>query len=82
MTDLIKEFWAIVLAIVAFIVWLVRMESKTLANDREIKRLWEQRGEDLRSARDSRQDQKDALVLLENKMDEANSILLEISRDR
>jgi len=39
---------------VAFLVWLVRLESKGLQNEREIKRLWDQRKEDLEAAKASR----------------------------
>jgi len=40
---------------VAFVVWLVRLEAKGLQNEREIKRLWNQRKEDLDAAREDRQ---------------------------
>jgi len=39
---------------VAFLVWLVRLESKGLQNERDIKRLWDQRKEDLEAAKASR----------------------------
>lgn len=52
---------------VAFLVWLVRLESKGLQNEREIKRLWNQRKEDLEAARRAR--------------DETNEILREMQRD-
>jgi len=39
---------------IAFLVWLVRLESKGLQNERDIKRLWDQRKEDLEAAKASR----------------------------
>ena len=39
---------------VAFLIWLVRLESKGLQNERDIKRLWDQRKEDLEAAKASR----------------------------
>lgn len=46
MGEILKEYWAIILAGVAAIGWLFRLESRGLANEREIKRLGEQRKED------------------------------------
>jgi len=39
---------------IAFLIWLVRLESKGLQNERDIKRLWDQRKEDLETAKASR----------------------------
>jgi len=55
MPDWIPDSWKIALAVVAFVVWLVRLESKGLQNEREIKRLWNQHKEDLDAAREDRQ---------------------------
>lgn len=41
-------------AAIAFAAWLVRLEAKGLQNEREIKRLWEQRKEDLEAAKEDR----------------------------
>jgi hypothetical protein len=43
-----------VAAAIAFAAWLVRLEAKGLQNEREIKRLWEQRKEDLEAAKEDR----------------------------
>ena len=48
--------WKPLMAGIAFLVWLVRLESKGLQNEREIKRLWSQRKEDLDAARMARED--------------------------
>lgn len=53
-TDILKEYWALVVAGVTGVGWLVRLESRGLSNEREIKRLWLQRKEDLENARQSR----------------------------
>ena len=55
MPDWMPDSWKIALTVVAFVVWLVRLESKGLQNEREIKRLWNQRKEDLDAAREDRQ---------------------------
>lgn len=46
MADVIKEFWSLIIGIMASVVWLVRLEGKTLENKSEIRRLWLQRRED------------------------------------
>ena len=63
----LSKFGWIVTAIVAGIVWLVRLESVALSNRNEIKRLWAQRSEDLRAAKEAR--------------DESNKMLSEIRQD-
>jgi seryl-tRNA synthetase len=55
MMDALKEYWAIVAGAVAALVWLVRLEAQGKANEKEIKRLWEQRKEDLDNAKVSRE---------------------------
>lgn len=65
--EYIKEFLAAALAAVAFLVWLIRLEAKALSNEREIKRLWQQRKEDLEQAQKSR--------------DETNTMLSEMRAD-
>jgi hypothetical protein len=52
--DLVRDFWAIIAAAVAVIVWFIRLESRGIANAADIKRLWNQRKEDLEAAKDSR----------------------------
>jgi hypothetical protein len=54
--DLIKTFWPIAVGFVAFLVWLIRLESRSVENNKEIKRLWNQRKEDLDAAKASRED--------------------------
>ncbi len=52
--ELIKTLWPVGVGFVAFLVWMIRLESKGLQNEREIKRLWNQRKEDLDAAREDR----------------------------
>ena len=56
MTDLIRTFWPIFVAFVAFLVWLIRLEARSVENNKEIKRLWNQRKEDLEMSRQSREE--------------------------
>ena len=62
MSDLIKDFWGVFVALAGGVVWLARLESKGLANEREIKRLWETRRDDLDAAKEQRQEFKDMLT--------------------
>ena len=52
--DTLKEYWAIIVAAIAGIAWLIRLESRSLSNEAEIKRLWEQRKDDNAEAKASR----------------------------
>lgn len=65
--ELLKAFWPIGVAFVAFLAWLVRLEARSIENTKEIKRLWNQRREDLEMSRQAR--------------DETNKMLAEIRDD-
>ena len=52
--DLIKDWWAVIVAMVGGIAWLSRLEWRSVQNEAEIKRLWTQRKEDLANAQHSR----------------------------
>ena len=54
--ELVRTFWPIIVAFVAFLVWLIRLEARSVENGKEIKRLWNQRKEDLDLAKQSRED--------------------------
>lgn len=56
MTDTILKFWPIFLSSVGFLVWLIRLESRSIENTKEIKRLWSQRKEDMDLAKSARED--------------------------
>lgn len=53
---LLKALWPIVVGFIAFLVWLIRLEGRSIENGKEIKRLWTQRKEDLEMSRQSRDD--------------------------
>ena len=65
--DVLREWWGLIMAGVAGLFWLSRLEWRGLQNETEIKRLWSQRREDLASAQRAR--------------DETNEILRELQRD-
>ena len=78
--DVLKEYWAILMAFVGFVVWLVRLEAGMLRNGQDIKRMEEQRKEDVENARNQRDkmeehittiggDIKQILILLNSKED-------------
>ena len=56
MTDTILKFWPIAVGFVGFLVWLIRLEARSVENTKEIKRLWNQRKEDIDAARQARED--------------------------
>jgi hypothetical protein len=56
MAELIKTLWPVFVGFIAFLVWLIRLESRSVENGREIKRLWNQRKEDMDLSRQSRED--------------------------
>ena len=53
----IKDFWAVIVAFVGFVAWLVRLEFRAVSNTKDLKaaeaRMKEQRAEDLARQRDS-----------------------------
>lgn len=60
--DLLRDFWAIIMAGLAGLVWLVRLESRTFANEGELKRQREQRQEDLKATTDARAETNEMLT--------------------
>lgn len=54
--DLVRTFWPIIVGFVGFLVWLIRLEARSIENGKEIERLWKQRKEDLDAARMARED--------------------------
>jgi hypothetical protein len=56
MTENILKFWPIIVGFIGFLVWLIRLESRSIENTKEIKRLWHQRKEDMEISRQSRED--------------------------
>ena len=56
MTENVLKFWPILIGFIGFLAWLIRLESRSIENTREIKRLWNQRKEDMEISRQSRED--------------------------
>lgn len=54
--ELLKTYWPIILGFIGGIAWLVRLEARSIENEKEIKRLWSQRKEDLEMSRQARED--------------------------
>lgn len=54
--DPLLKYWPILIGFIAFLAWLVRLEARSIENTKEIRRLWNQRREDLEASRQSRED--------------------------
>jgi hypothetical protein len=54
--ELVRTFWPVFIGSVLFLVWLIRLEARSVENSKEIKRLWSQRKEDMEMSRQSRED--------------------------
>lgn len=48
--DLLKEYWALFVGLISGVVWLVRLEAGMVSNRKDIKRIEDQRREDLKDA--------------------------------
>jgi hypothetical protein len=62
MTESILKFWPILVGSVGFLVWLIRLEARSVENTKEIKRLWNQRKEDMDLAKAAREDTNQMLA--------------------
>lgn len=56
MSETILKYWPVVAGFIGFLVWLIRLEARSVENTKEISRLWKQRQEDMESTRQSRED--------------------------
>ena len=74
MIDIMREFWGVILALVGAIAWLVRLESRGVANAEEIKRLWSQRREDMDAAKEGR-------ARVDKRLDEIGSDVKQLLRE-
>jgi hypothetical protein len=54
--DILRDYWAMLLSSLGFLVWLVRLEARTFSNEAELKRQREQRHEDMAAAVAARQE--------------------------
>lgn len=56
MAETLLQFWPVALGFVGFLVWLIRLEGRSVENTKEIRRLWNQRREDLEASKAARED--------------------------
>ena len=54
--EVVLQFWPVFLGFIAFLVWLIRLEARSVENTMEIKRLWNQRREDIDAAKAARKE--------------------------
>ena len=54
--ELVRTFWPVFIGSVLFLIWLIRLEARSVENSKEIRRLWNQRREDMDMSRQSRED--------------------------
>lgn len=59
--EILREWWGLLVGAVSVIFWLSRLEWRGLQNEAEIKRLWQQRKEDLEAAQNARNETNDML---------------------
>jgi hypothetical protein len=63
--ELIKEYWGLIVAFIAYVLWLGRLEGRANSNTRDLekleKRLEKQRNEDMASNKSYRDDVKATL---------------------
>jgi len=60
--EYLKSLWPVFVAFVGFLVWLIRLEARSIENEKEITRLWKQRKEDLDAAKEAREDTNNMLA--------------------
>ena len=53
--ETVLQYWPIMMGFVGFLVWLIRLEGRSVENTKEIKRLWNQRKEDLDASKEARE---------------------------
>lgn len=54
--EILIQFWPIVVGFISLGIWLIRLEARAMDNTKEIKRLWNQRREDLEASKEARED--------------------------
>lgn len=77
MADTILKFWPIAVGFVGFLVWLIRLEARSVENTKEIKRLWNQRREDLEASKQAREDTNQ---MLKEIRDDIKALILQVGR--
>lgn len=59
--ETIREWWQVMVGALLGVFWLSRLEWRSLNNEKEIKRLWSQRKEDLENAANARKETNEVL---------------------
>jgi hypothetical protein len=59
--EVIREWWGVAVGVTGGIVWLSRLEWRSLNNEKEVRRLWAQRKEDLENAASARKETNEVL---------------------
>ena len=59
--ETIREWWQVAVGALLGVFWLSRLEWRSLNNEKEIRRLWEQRREDLENAANARRETNEVL---------------------
>ena len=77
MTDTVLKYWPMVVAFVGFLVWLIRLEARSVENTKEIRRLWYQRKEDQQAAKQARDDTNQ---MLKEIRDDIKSLIMQVGR--
>jgi hypothetical protein len=77
MADTLLQFWPVALGFIGFLVWLIRLEARSIENTKEIKRLWNQRKEDLEASRQSREDTNKMLAEIR---DDIKALISQVGR--
>lgn len=56
MGEMLLDWWGVIAAFIAAGGWFFRLEQRGISNEKEIRRLWEQRKEDLANAAQAREE--------------------------
>jgi hypothetical protein len=59
--ETVREWWQVLMGALLGVFWLSRLEWRSLNNEKEIKRLWSQRKEDLENAASARRETNEVL---------------------
>ena len=78
--ELIRTFWPVFIGSVLFLVWLIRLEARSVENGKEIKLLWSQRKEDMEMSRQSREDTNKMLAEIRDDIKELIGKVGKLSR--
>lgn len=77
MADTLLKYWPIAVGFVGFLVWLIRLEARSVENTKEIRRLWYQRKEDQEAAKQARDDTNQ---MLKEIRDDIKSLIMQVGR--